>query len=353
MVAPRPTRSHSATPRVERRSQRWLLFVHQLPASPSNLRVRTWRRLQQIGALPLKQALYVLPDTPSAREDFEWLKSEIEAAGGQASVFTADAVDAWSNDGLVDEFRRTRETAYMQLAREGEQLLKGRARARKHAMPLRTLQQLKERFAAIDQIDFFGGAGRDRVVTLLHQLDERALGRTKPAREKGAQTSGYQRRLWVTRPRPGVDRMASAWLIRRFIDQKAQFGFVPDRDAAPPDAVPFDMFGVEFTHRGDLCTFEMLCDTFHLRTAGLEALAAVVHDLDFKDARFGAAEAPAVGLIIEGLRLSYADDHALLNEGIVLFEALHRAFEQARRLGGPRPVSSRRTQQRPRRGRSR
>src|SRR4029453_9518620 len=101
--------------------RRWLLFIHQLPSHPSNLRVATWRRLQQIGAIPLKQAVYALPDTPDAREDFEWLKAEVKAAGGDASVFGADSVDAWSDDGLVEEFRRARQDLYEALARDVEQ----------------------------------------------------------------------------------------------------------------------------------------------------------------------------------------------------------------------------------------
>src|SRR5690242_17140094 len=104
--------------------RRWLLFVHQLPSHPSNLRVTTWRRLLQIGALPLKGAVYVLPDTPDAREDFEWLKTEVKAAGGEADVFAADNVDAWSDDALVEEFRRARQDTYEQLARVIEQALK-------------------------------------------------------------------------------------------------------------------------------------------------------------------------------------------------------------------------------------
>jgi hypothetical protein len=339
MATLRPTRKERPVPIAAAREHRWLLFVHQLPSTPSNLRVRTWRRLQQIGALPVKNALYVLPDTPSAREDFEWLKTEIETAGGQASVFAADAVDAWSNDSLVEEFRRTREAAYTELAREAEKLLKGRARVAR-AIPRKGLQQIKERLAALEQIDFFGSAGRDRVLTLVHQLESRGEARTDSQRPKTGVATEYRRRLWVTRPRPGVDRMASAWLIRRFVDPEAQFGFAADRGAVPTDGIPFDMFGVDFTHRGDLCTFEMMCDTFSLDAPGLKPLGAIVHDLDFKDARFGAAEASTVGLVIDGLRLAYADDQMLLNEGIVLFDALYRALEQAHRVGGPRSVAS-------------
>ena len=346
-AAPRPT--PAPVP------HRWLLLVHQLPATPSNLRVRTWRRLQQLGAVAVKQAVHALPDSAAAREDFEWLKAEIEAAGGQASVFVADTVDTWSNDALIDEFRRLRQEAYDELTRDATHVLKAFSRNAKRRRPQRALRQFKERLAAIERVDFFGSAGRDRAALVLRQLEEQsALPRiAAPVGGASLGSDAYRGRLWVTRPRPGVDRMATAWLIRRFIDADARFGFVSDRGATPPDAIPFDMFGVQFTHRGDLCTFEMMCETFQLDEPALRSIARVVHDLDLKDGRFGAPEAAAVGLVIEGLRLTYADDDVLLREGVVLFEALYRALEQADRVAGPRPVVSLQRKRRTRRPRAR
>ena len=232
-------------------TRRWLLFVHQLPATPSNLRVRTWRRLQQIGAVPVKQAVYALPDTPSAREDFEWLRSEVKAAGGDASLFSAASVDTWSDAALVEEFRRSRQDAYVSLAGEIERVLarmKATRRPRGTRRPSlgRLVDGFRERLAALEQIDFFGSAGRDRAAALLNRLE----GYMTPARTAAPEGSGptdraaYTDRLWVTRPRPGVDRMSSAWLIRRFIDPSARFAFASDRETLPAaDAVPFDMFG--------------------------------------------------------------------------------------------------------------
>jgi hypothetical protein len=310
--------------------------------------VRTWRRLQQLGALPIKQAVYVLPDTPSAREDFEWLKTEVKAAGGDASVFSADNVDSWSDDALVEEFRRSRQEAYASLARDVEKVLKRTSGARRpsgtRAPAIRRLSEVfGERLTAIGGVDFFGSAGRDRVMTLLTQLEERASETrlpavsSKPASPADANT--YHGRLWVTRPRAGVDRMASAWLIRRFIDPQARFGFAADRDAVPEDALPFDMFGVDFSHQGEGCTFETLCAIFAIQEPALSHVAAVVHDLDLKDGRFGAQECATVGTLIEGLQLAHADDEALLAQGMALFEALYRAFEQSAWSAGPRPVA--------------
>jgi hypothetical protein len=332
-----------------------LLFVHQLPSTPSNLRVRTWRRLQQIGAIPVRQAVYVLPDSPSAREDFEWLKTEIKDAGGDATVFAADTVDAWSDDELVEEFRRSRQNAYTVLTGDVERVL-GRLNATRRRRGTRApavhrlLGVLRQRLTAIESVDFFGSAGRDRVTALLNQLDEHA-GNTRRAgvagdSPRGATSQTYEGRLWVTRPRPGVDRMASAWLIRRFIDPHARFDFAVDRDALPEQAIPFDMFGVEFSHRGEGCTFETLCAVFDIQDPPAARVAAIVHDLDLKDGRFGAPEGAAVGSVIEGLQLAQSDDHELLTLGITLFDALYRSFAQSTRAAAPRPVARPRTRSR-------
>ncbi len=346
-MTPRPHVRPIPTTKPRPGARHWLLFLHQLPSNPSNLRVRTWRRLQQLGAIPIKQAVYVLPDTPNAREDFEWLKAEVKAMGGDASVFAADNVDAWSDDTLVEEFRRSRQDAYAALARDAEKTLKRaggarRPRATRSPAVRRLLDIFRARLTAIEAIDFFGSAGRDRVISLLTQLEGHTDAR-RPSPASASPASGeitsYQERLWITRPRPGVDRMASAWLIRRFIDPRARFGFAADQQSIPEEGVPFDMFGVEFSHQGDGCTFETLCSVFNLRQAAISRIAAIVHDLDLKDGRFGAPEGATVGAMIEGLQLAYPDDDALLAQGMTLFDSLYRSFEQSVRSAGPRSLA--------------
>ena len=318
------------------------MLVHQLPASPSNLRVRTWRRLQELGAIGLKQSVYVLPDSAEAREDFEWLKVEIEGAGGEAAVFAAGMLDAGADAALVEEFRRARQGAYAELAAELQRLRKARPAPRKGDQ----LSRFRQRLAAIERIDFFSSAGRDRVVALLAEIDGAGGAGPRHGRQP-APNHPYRERLWVTRPRPGVDRMGSAWLIRRFIDPAARFGFCTDARAAGPGAVSFDMFGGDFTHHGEQCTFETLCAAFAIDDPAVIRLGEVVHDLDLKDARFNAPDAPTVGAAIEGLQLSCTDDHLLLEQGATLFEALYRSFSQSRRQPGPKPVSRRRAGTRP------
>ena len=319
-----------------------------MPSEPSNLRVRTWRRLQHLGAVAIKQAVYVLPDSPGAREDFQWLKTEIESAGGQASVFAADSIDSWSDDSLIQEFRASRQRAYAEIAAEVEVVLRRVASRRKtttwRTATARVVDAFRERVAGIDRVDFFGSAGRDRVVTLVEQLaadETRTAGPS--ARDTSAGTSQKTPRaaLWVTRPRPGVDRMASAWLIRRFIDSKARFAFASDPAAAPDAAIPFDMFGVEFSHHGEHCTFETLCERFGIVDSGVKKIAAIVHDLDLKDGRFGASEAPTIGQLVDGLQLSTGEDDELLERGVTLFDALHRSLEHSLRSKDTLPARPR------------
>jgi hypothetical protein len=325
--------------------RRWLLFVHQLPSQSSNLRVTTWRRLQQIGAIPLKQAVYALPDTPDAREDFEWLKTEVKSAGGDASVFAAASVDAWSDDELVEAFRRARQDSYEELGRDVDEAIKratgARAKGARAPALRRLLDIFRERLVAAEKIDFFGSAGRDKVLTLLRQLEDRTGGAARQLAPPGTgdhsgRMASFQGRLWITRPRPGVDRMASAWLIRFFIDRQARFGFAADRESVPDQGVPFDMFGVEFSHQGDGCTFETLCSAFGVAGPAISRIAAIVHDLDLKDGRFGAPECATVGAVIEGLQLACQNDEVLLEQGVTLFDSLYRSFEHAARATGPR-----------------
>jgi hypothetical protein len=325
-----------------------LLFVHQLPPTPSNLRVRTWRRLQDLGAVALKQAVYVLPDTPATREDLEWLKVDVHGAGGDATLLSGETLEPEVDAALVAAFTRARDRDYAELAttlrRIGRQASRESAAAPADGRRRDDLARARQRLAAIERTDFFGSSGRERVVTLLARAEARRDAAGSRSRQKPGQASGttgqesaagavvdrngYRGRTWVTRPRPGIDRVASAWLIRRFIDPAARFGFVTD-PADAPDAIPFDMYGVAFSHEAGVCTFEVLQRRFAIDDPAVSRLAAIVHDLDLRDDRFNPPEAPTVGAAIDGLQLAHADDGQLIEHGIVLFEALYRGFSKA------------------------
>ncbi len=310
----------------------WLLLVHQLPARPSNVRVKTWRRLQKLGALAVKNSVYVLPNSPQAREDFEWMKAEIAGMKGQATVFAADSVDSVSCDELVAGFRNARQRDYQALRENGERwlsrksrrTLKGSERVRLE----RDARLARERLAEVEAIDFFQADGREDAAASVQEL-ERLLEGGKPVASpftgERLHIQDFQNRLWATRPGPGIDRMACAWLIRRFIDPRARFGFVHKPDETP-GTVPFDMFGVEFSHQGNACSFETLARRFGIADAAVEWLGRLVHELDLKDEKYVVPEAAAMARLVEGLRRMYSDDHELLERGIVLFEALYRSF---------------------------
>jgi hypothetical protein len=315
-------------------SPRWLLLAHQLPTRSSNARVKTWRRLQQVGAMPTRNSVYVLPNTEQSREDFEWIRSEIVALGGEATVFAADALHPDGTEAIVALFQKTREADYRALKRECDRMLSS-ARRKRVSTPSardtfsRAVRTFRDRLQGIERIDFCHARGRQDATNAIAQLERIMIGRPAEAllrADAALVPDTFRGRRWVTRPRPGVDRMASAWLIRRFIDPHATFAFV-DRPAASD--VPFDMYDGEFTHHGSQCTFETLMQRFGLDDPALVRLSHIVHDLDIKEARYGLPEAAAVGHLVDGLRQVHADDHALLAQGIAMFEALARSFESA------------------------
>ena len=318
--------------RVTADGEKWLILVHQLPASPSNARVKTWRRLQQLGAVALKNSVYVLPNSAAAREDFEWIKTEIIDLKGQAAILAANASVSEEQE-IMGSFRRLRAEDFSALRGEIESF------ARRHAVSdargsartaiVRAVGGFRQRLHQIEQIDFFGAPGRSEARAALDRLEQR-LTATRPRDQPDGSLppvnrAGYRGRTWVTRPRPGIDRMASAWLIQRFIDPKARFTFAADLESIAPQHVPFDMFGAEFSHHGGLCTFEVLVKRFSLDAPRLRTIGEIVHDLDLKDARYGAPAAAVVGALVEGLRETYRDDRVLLDQGRVMFEALFRS----------------------------
>jgi hypothetical protein len=333
------------------RGAAWLLLVHQLPPRPTNARVKTWRRLQALGAVALRNAVYVLPHTDGCREDFEWMKSEIEGMRGEATVFAADNIDTFSNDEIVAAFRRAREADYADLNREADALLaahgkrSGRGPAARRVA--RRAHQLREKLREIDAIAFYPPENRDAAaaaVARAERLTDRG-GETPRSSGDRLDAARFQKRVWVTRPRPGIDRMSSAWLIRRFIDPKARFAF----SDTPPSAgagIPFDMYGVEFSHTDRGCTFETIVARFGLASPAIDRIAHIVHDLDLKDARYEPPEAPAFAALVDGLRQMHADDGELLEHGMAMFEAVYRALTSGAAPTGSNKRTARRKRSR-------
>jgi hypothetical protein len=309
----------------------WLLLLFFLPARRAQARVQAWRRLQRLGAVALKNSAYVLPHSSESREDFEWIRSEIAAAGGQAMVLAAQTLDATTLDEIVQTFRSARGRDFEALATTASATLKKIRAKRTHAGSrdlTQQLRRLRERFDETVRRDFFKAPEREKVEALLTLLDQR-IGRRQimPAAHPPVAATDYRGKVWLTRPRPGVDRMSSAWLIRRFIDPTATFVFTDT--AKTPQAIPFDTFKAEFGHHGTHCTFETLCNRFGIADPAVLHIGRIVHDLDLKDTTYAEPETTTVGLLVEGLRRAHHDDEALLRAGVEMFEALYQSFAAA------------------------
>jgi hypothetical protein len=301
----------------------WLLLTFTLPAKRASQRVEVWRKLQRYGAVPLGNSGYLLPSNPSTEEWFQWLATAIRKYGGDASVVHVTSIDNISRAQLVGRFSEARRREYQELLPELDAFVSGPPEGRTG----RRLSRLRNRFQEIVEVDFFGSPLQKRVRALLEQASAAHTG--KPAApNRRINAKEYKERVWVTRPRPGVDRCASAWLIRRFIDRKARFTFAPE-DQVPSGAVPFDMFhGEGFGHRGEDCTFETLEKQFRVRDPRVAVIGQIIHDADLLDDRFGRKEGYGVDGILKGWARQGLADEELLARGMQLIEGLYYAIEK-------------------------
>ena len=320
----------------------WLLLIHQLPAKPAYLRVKIWRRLQGIGAIAVKNAVHVLPMNDETQEDFEWLLREIHEGGGEAFVCEARLIDGLSDQEIRTLFDQTRDADYAQVAKDVRALAKSlrpNATTSTRADARAQVARLRKRLAEIVAIDFFGAIGRETaegaIRILEARLDEGAdvKGKDKDTAQSAARPpEALRNRTWVTREGVYVDRVASAWLIRRFIDPEAQFKFVSGKGYRPKEGeLRFDMFEAEFTHEGDKCTFEVLLDRCGLKDAALRAIGEIIHDIDLKDGKFGRTEVAGIRTLMEGIGAATKDDAQRIARGTEVFNDLYEYFRKKRR----------------------
>jgi hypothetical protein len=320
--------------------ERWLLLIHQLPAKPAYFRVKVWRRLQALGAVTVKNAVYVLPAGEQAQEDFEWLLKEIADGGGEGMICEARLLDGLSDDDVRALFNQARSQDYADISKEVRALtaaLAGEVGALPEAEARSRVLRLRAELERVVAIDFFDADGRAAAEGLLRAIEtklrkEEAVPEIVQPQEPAVAGLGQLRgRVWVTRKGVYVDRIASAWLIRRFIDPDATFKFVPAKGYVPePGELRFDMYEGEFTHEGDHCTFEVLTARAKLIDPALAAIGEIVHDIDLKDAKFARVEASGIASVIESIAAANKDDERRLERGAAVLDDLYELFRRKR-----------------------
>jgi len=294
----------------------WLLFIFTLPTKGASQRVHTWRKLRRYGALALKSGGHVLPNTSANRERFEWLGAVIRKAAGHASVMQVHSLDDHSDARLRELFLEMSTREYEATIAELRKV------TRTKQNNLNALARIRRRFGELDDIDFFNNPLRSRLETLLAQAEDSSA--AEPERSSDIKKKSYQQKVWITRPRPGIDRVSSAWLIREFIDKKAKFLFDSD-PSLHPSAVPFDMFQTTkgFGHRGEDCTFETLCKQFAVRDRRVRAIAQIIHDADLEDGKFDRPEGIGLDRTLIGWAKQGLSDEELLRRGMEMIEGLY------------------------------
>ncbi len=316
---------------------KWLLLIHQIPPKPNALRVKIWRRLQQVGAVAIKQSVYVMPLLEQSREDLSWTLKEIVEGGGDGSISEARFVEGLSDEQVMALFHKARKSDYEKLIQEASALLGEWSSGGSDPSDPATkgpaqLSRLQRRLNDIAAIDFFQTPERATAELQLRELGNLLSGQPSVGTTSRDGIGDLKGKTWVTRGNVFVDRIACGWLIRRFVDKAAIFKFVPGpRHSPKPGDVRFDMFDGEYTHEGDRCTFEVMVRRLKIQDHALGPMAEVVHDIDLKDEKFGRSETEGFGALLTGLVASHPDDDQRMNEGLRLFDNLYAYYQRQKR----------------------
>jgi hypothetical protein len=313
-------------------------LIHHIPPRPAYFRAKVGRRLARLGAVPIKNAVYVLPATEQTQEDFEWVAREIVQDGGDATLCRASMDFGLTDEQVEAIFAGARQADYAELATEARDLARSlpaklRADDARRGEASAQLVRLKKRQGDLVAIDFFGAPGRESADAAVAAVEDRLRSEPQqaPATPERPSIAAHQKRTWVTRKNVHVDRIASAWLIARFIDKKAKFKFVPGQGYKPlKGELTFDMFEADFTHVGDRCTFEVLVEQFELRDPGLRVIGEIIHDIDVKDGKFERPEAPGFAAVIAALALGNREDEARIEIGSAILDGLVELYRRKR-----------------------
>jgi hypothetical protein len=305
---------------------RWLILVHRIPARPLYLRAKMRQRLADIGAVAVKNAVYLLPHGADALEDLQWIAQEIEAGGGDAHLFEGDFVDGVANDTAVAQFREARNADYDALAADANAAMKAARSAAAVAELASSHVRLVRRLEEIRRVDFFDAEHRVTAEAAIAAIEKRLAKDLKEETRMVKANPDLRGKTWVTRPGVKIDRMASAWFVRRFVDPKARFRFADPSAPRKEGELRFDMLGGDFTHEEDRCTFETLIGRVGLPDKGVRAIAEIVHDIDLKDGKFGREEVAGVRMMLDGLIARTDNDEERIERALAIFDDLHEAL---------------------------
>lgn len=317
----------------------WLIFFYSVPSRPVSSRMKVWRRLSKAGAIQFKGAVYILPFNDEHYELLQWLTSEVASMKGEAAFIKADMIEAIKNSAIVELFNQQRESVYRIIEKKIEDIerklnsVKKGADAKDNKKLSGQFIKHQKEFEEIRKVDFFvsksGNALKKRLANLQAEVNKLSGLKVKAqiAVITPKRIENYKGKTWRTRKRPFVDRMASAWLIKRFIDKKAIFRFIDEKEIENIDkkSITFDIKDGEFTHRGDMCTFEVIVKSFNLKDKALKKIAEIVHEIDMKDDKYENMEARGIENILAGIRKTIKNDLEALEKGMAVFEMLYES----------------------------
>lgn len=312
---------------------KWLLLIHQIPPKPNALRVKIWRRLQRVGAVAIKQSVYVMPFSEQSREDLSWTLKEIVEGGGDGSIAEVRFVEGLADEQVVALFQDARKSDYEKITQEANILLAGWSLGTIDPLDPAVkapaqLSRLQRRLDEVAAIDFFKTPEKGTAEILLNEIAGRVSGHLSVPNPIQEEIESLRGKTWVTRKNLFVDRIACGWLIRRFVDKSAVFKFVSTQYAPLPGELRFDMFDAEYTHEGDRCTFEVMVQRLQLQDRALVSMAELVHDIDLKDHKYDRSETNGFNALLAGLVATEPDDDRRMAEGSRLFENLYAYFQR-------------------------
>lgn len=297
----------------------WLLLLFSLPATHRTARVALWRKLQKSGAIQIKTSTYLLPDAPPQYELFQWLAKQVTDYGGDSTLIRAQQIEGLSDEKIIGLFNAGRDADYAAIIDATRKLTQRSGKKRDRASA-GELERLKKSLRTVREIDFFDASKAHLASAQLERLGTVARSKAAPAAK--LQIKQFQARTWLTRPRPEIDRVGSAWLIRQFIDPRATFAFAAKADSIP-NALPFDYPHGEFSHHGEDCTFETLLARFGIEDKALRKIGEMVHDADLEDGKFQRPECLGLDRIFKGWAKRGLPDAEILTQGAACFDGLY------------------------------